>query len=123
MDVDAEGQITPVVVRLEPDGDPIVISRVDHIDDRITEVWFEVETRDGDRLVLRVEREKLRWELQTVESTNPDRYRGWFEAKQAAEAAAAGQDVAQSAQEAAQTTPGSEDGSAQQDGSHPEEGT
>lgn len=93
MDVDAEGQITPVMVRLEPAGQPIVISRVDHVDDRITEVWFEVETRCGDRLVLRVERERLRWELQTVESVNPDRYRGWFEAQEAAEAAQAGTQV------------------------------
>tara|TARA_R110002072_G_scaffold139686_6_gene283460 strand:- start:4 stop:312 length:309 start_codon:yes stop_codon:yes gene_type:complete len=89
MDVDAEGQITPVMVRLEPEGEPIVISRVDYTDDRITEVWFEVETRCGDRLVLRVERERLRWELQTVESLNPDRYRGWLEAQEAAEAARA----------------------------------
>jgi len=99
MDVDADGQITPVMVRLEPEGEPLVISRVDHIDDRITEVWFEVETRCGDRLVLRVERERLRWELQTVESQNPDRYRGWFEAQEAAEAARAAVEAAAAAKQ------------------------
>ena len=99
MDVDHEGTITPVLVRLEPDSEPIVISRIDYVDDRITEVWFEVETRDGDRLVLRVERARLRWDLQTVESVAPDRYRGWFQAKAEAEAEAAAQS-AQSAQSA-----------------------
>ena len=83
LDVDHTGQITPVMIRLEPEGEPIVISRIDHVDDRITEIWYEVETRCGDRLVLRLERERLRWELQTVESVNPDRYQGWFQAKHA----------------------------------------
>lgn len=79
LDLDADGAVTPVLLRLEPDGAPIVVSAVERVDDRLAEVWYEVVTREGDRLTLRFEREALRFELHTVETEDPERWRGWSE--------------------------------------------
>lgn len=79
MDVDAQGAITPVLLRLTPQGEACAVERVERVDDRLAEVWYEVLTTDGDRLVLRLVREGLRWELHTVESETPERWVGWSE--------------------------------------------
>ncbi|HBP16327.1 MAG TPA: hypothetical protein DEA08_00860, partial [Planctomycetes bacterium] len=63
LDVDEEGGITPVLLRLEAEGEPIVISSVDAVDDRITEVWYELSARGGERLVVRLVREGLQFTL------------------------------------------------------------
>ncbi len=72
-----QGQITPVLLRLDPDGPPIVVAQVDRVDDRLAEVWYEVTSADGDRLTLKLERETLAFELHTVETEHPERWRGW----------------------------------------------
>jgi hypothetical protein len=72
-----DGQITPVLLRLDADGPPIVVARVDRVDDRLAEVWYEVTTAEGDRLTLKLERESLAVELHTVETEHPERWRGW----------------------------------------------
>ena len=89
LDVDEEGVITPVLLRLEAEGEPIVISSVDAVDDRITEVWYELTARGGERLVVRLVREGLVFTLHTVETEHPERWRGWSEVKRAQEAQAA----------------------------------
>lgn len=89
MDVDAAGAITPVLVRLEPEGEAHAVERVERVDDRLTEVWYEVVTTAGERLVLRLLREGLRWELHTVESQTPERWVGWSEQARAAATSAA----------------------------------
>lgn len=88
LDVDEEGAITPVLLRLEAEGEPIVISSVDDVDDRITEVWYELTARSGERLVVRLVRDGLQFTLHTVETEHPERWRGWSEVKRAEEAAA-----------------------------------
>lgn len=89
LDVDEEGSITPVLLRLEAEGEPIVISSVDAVDDRITEVWYELSARGGERLVVRLVREGLQFTLHTVETEHPERWRGWSEVEQAEQAQAA----------------------------------
>ncbi|MGE0706820.1 MAG: hypothetical protein AB7N76_06405 [Planctomycetota bacterium] len=69
-----------MLLRLEPEGDPIVVAAVERVDDRIAEVWYEVLARGGERLVLRLERESLRFELHTVETEHPERWVNWSEA-------------------------------------------
>ncbi len=77
VDIDSDGTITPVMLRLEEDGPPIVISSVERIDDRLAEVWFEVTSREGDLLTIRLRREGMRFELHTVQTEAPDRWRAW----------------------------------------------
>ena len=79
VDLDDEGGITPVLLRLEAEGEPIVVARVERVDDRLAEVWYEVLTREGDRLTLRLVRDGLRFTLHTVETDHPERWRGWSE--------------------------------------------
>ena len=81
LDVDAEGQITPVRLRLDPEGPPLIVREVLRVDDRITEVWYEVLDQEGDLLILRLERESLRCELHSVESEAPERFLGWSEVR------------------------------------------
>jgi hypothetical protein len=77
VDIDADGGITPIMMRLDPDGPPIVVSSVERIDDRLAEVWFEVRSSEGDLLTLRLRRDGMRFELHTVETEQPDRWRAW----------------------------------------------
>lgn len=79
LDVDAEGAITPVLLRLDPGGEVHSIEKVERVDDRLVEVWYEVVTSAGDRLVLRLVREGLRLELHTVETERPERWENWSE--------------------------------------------
>lgn len=90
LDVDEDGRITPVLLRLEPEGEPIVIASVDAVDDRITEVWYELTARGGEHLVVRLVREGLQFTLHTVETEHPERWRNWSEVKRAQEAARGG---------------------------------
>lgn len=77
VDIDADGAITPVMLRLEPEGAPIVISSIERVDDRLAEVWFEVRSSEGDLLTLRLRREEMRFELHTVQTERPERWRAW----------------------------------------------
>ena len=79
LDLEEGGAVTPVLLRLEPESEPIVVSSVERVDDRLAEVWYEVLTREGDRLTLRFEREAWRFELHTVQTEHPERWRGWSE--------------------------------------------
>jgi hypothetical protein len=79
VDVDADGGLTPVMLRLEPQGEAISLTSVDSVDDRLSEVWYEVTARTGERLVLRLERETLRFELHSVETDHPEQWRNWSE--------------------------------------------
>lgn len=79
LDVDADGAITPIQLRLDAAGPAIHVAAVERTDDRLAEVWYEVLTREGDRLTLRLERESLRVELHTVETEAPERWGNWSE--------------------------------------------
>lgn len=79
LDVDQDGGICPVQLRLDPDGPAIHVASVDRVDDRLAEIWYEVTTTVGDRLTLRLERESLRVELHTVETDAPERWGNWSE--------------------------------------------
>ena len=77
VDIDADGTITPVMLRLEPDGPPIIVRSIERVDDRLSEVWFEVVSSEGDLLTLRLRRDEMRFELHTVQTEHPDRWRAW----------------------------------------------
>jgi hypothetical protein len=79
LDVDQGGAITPVNLRLDPDGPGVSVASVERVDDRLAEIWYEVLTSDGDRLTIRLERESLRVELHTVETEYPERWANWSE--------------------------------------------
>lgn len=79
LDVDQDGAITPVLLRLDPQGEAHAVARVERVDDRLSEVWYELLTAAGDRLVVRLVREGLRFELHTVETEEPERWEGWSE--------------------------------------------
>lgn len=79
LDVDQDGAITPVLLRLDPQGEAHAVARVERVDDRLSEVWYELLTAAGDRLVVRLVREGLRFELHTVETEEPGRWEGWSE--------------------------------------------
>ncbi|MEZ6184328.1 MAG: hypothetical protein R3F62_04860 [Planctomycetota bacterium] len=79
LDVDAEGALTPVLLRLEPGSEPLVVSAVERVDDRLAEVWFDVVIQSGERLTLRLERETLHCEVHTVETPDPERWPSWSE--------------------------------------------
>jgi hypothetical protein len=79
LEVDAEGAITPVLLRMDPGDPPMAVAEVLRVDDRLAEVWYDVRTKVGDVLTLRLEREGLRMELHTVETEEPERWRGWSE--------------------------------------------
>ena len=81
LDVERGGAITPVCLRLEP-GDPTIhVTAVEHVDDRHSEVWYEVRTREGDLLTLRLRRETLEVQLHTVETLEPGRWSNWDDPK------------------------------------------
>lgn len=73
--------MTPVLLRLEPEGPAIRVAQVERVDDRLAEVWYEVLSAEGDRLTLRFLREELAFELHTVETAAPERWAGWSEAE------------------------------------------
>ncbi len=77
LDLDAAGGIVPVQLRLDAEGDAVQVAEVKHVDDRLSEQWFEVLTTEGERWVLRFLREELRFILHSVESPFPERWRGW----------------------------------------------
>lgn len=77
LDLEQGGAITPVLLRLDADGEPIVVSSVERVDDRLAEVWYEVLSREGDRLTLRFVRDEWRFELHTIETEHPERWAAW----------------------------------------------
>ncbi|MCA8926296.1 MAG: hypothetical protein KDD82_31100 [Planctomycetes bacterium] len=79
LDVDAEGALAPVLLRLEPGAEPLVVAEVERVDDRLAEVWFDLLLTSGERLTVRLERETLRAEVHTVETPHPERWPSWSE--------------------------------------------
>jgi len=79
LDVDHEGGLTPVLLRLEPGSLPLTVTEVERVDDRLSEVWFDVLISSGERLTLRLERDSLKGEIHTVETPRPEAWPSWSE--------------------------------------------
>ncbi|RMG07626.1 MAG: hypothetical protein D6731_23420 [Planctomycetota bacterium] len=68
-----------MLLRLDEGGPAIPVVSVERVEDRVEELLFDVRTRAGDLLTLRLARDDLRAELHTVETEHPERWSGWSE--------------------------------------------
>ena len=78
-----EAGLAPVLLRLTEGAEPLVVTAVERVDDRLSEVWFDVRISGGERLTLRLERETLRCEIHTVETPDPAAWPSWSELQRA----------------------------------------